>query len=270
MEPAGRPGGRRAAVREQGTRDWMARLTSSCPLFLLPSSGQDIKRLYRQVGVELKATSFLFVDTQIADESFLEDINNILSSGEVPNLYKADEFEEVRALPHPPPVSPLTPAAQIPSAHPSPSSGHRPHAHPLGLCHRRQPCKPAASCRSRRTSWSRPRPSRCLSPPTASSPTSSSACATTCTSFSASAPWATPSGDPGARLSHPPSWSPSPLSAPLPSCLLEQPLSPALHGRLLSLTSPSLPVPAAHAGASPPCWYDWRVPLWLCVLVLHF
>uniref|UniRef100_A0A2K6FUH7 Dynein axonemal heavy chain 2 n=1 Tax=Propithecus coquereli TaxID=379532 RepID=A0A2K6FUH7_PROCO len=57
----------------------------------------DIKRLYRQAGVELKATSFLFVDTQIADESFLEDINNILSSGEVPNLYKSDEFEEIQS-----------------------------------------------------------------------------------------------------------------------------------------------------------------------------
>ncbi|XP_062072422.1 dynein axonemal heavy chain 2 isoform X1 [Lepus europaeus] len=57
----------------------------------------DIKRLYRQAGVELRTTSFLFVDTQIADESFLEDINNILSSGEVPNLYKADEFEEIQA-----------------------------------------------------------------------------------------------------------------------------------------------------------------------------
>ncbi|XP_049715237.1 dynein axonemal heavy chain 2 isoform X5 [Elephas maximus indicus] len=56
----------------------------------------DIKRLYRQAGVDLKATSFLFVDTQIADESFLEDINNILSSGEVPNLYKSDEFEEIQ------------------------------------------------------------------------------------------------------------------------------------------------------------------------------
>uniref|UniRef100_A0A8P0SL08 Dynein axonemal heavy chain 2 n=1 Tax=Canis lupus familiaris TaxID=9615 RepID=A0A8P0SL08_CANLF len=59
---------------------------------------EDIKRLYRQAGVELKATSFLFVDTQIADESFLEDINNILSSGEVPNLYKTDEFEEIQML----------------------------------------------------------------------------------------------------------------------------------------------------------------------------
>uniref|UniRef100_A0A8C6R755 Dynein axonemal heavy chain 2 n=1 Tax=Nannospalax galili TaxID=1026970 RepID=A0A8C6R755_NANGA len=57
----------------------------------------DIKRLYRQAGVDLKTTSFLFVDTQIADESFLEDINNILSSGEVPNLYKSDEFEEIQS-----------------------------------------------------------------------------------------------------------------------------------------------------------------------------
>lgn len=46
-------------------------------------------------GVDYKPTIFLFNDTQVLDESFLEDINNILSSGEVPNLYKPDEFEEV-------------------------------------------------------------------------------------------------------------------------------------------------------------------------------
>ena len=55
----------------------------------------DIKRLYFQAGVENKPTVFLFVDTQVQEESFLEDINNVLSSGEVPNLYKPDEFEEV-------------------------------------------------------------------------------------------------------------------------------------------------------------------------------
>ena len=43
-----------------------------------------------------KPTVFLFNDTQVVEESFLEDINNILSSGEVPNLYKPDEFEEVK------------------------------------------------------------------------------------------------------------------------------------------------------------------------------
>ncbi|XP_039193883.1 dynein heavy chain 2, axonemal isoform X2 [Crotalus tigris] len=57
---------------------------------------EDIKKLYRQTGVDLKPTTFLFVDTQIADECFLEDINNVLSSGEVPNLYKSDEFEEIQ------------------------------------------------------------------------------------------------------------------------------------------------------------------------------
>lgn len=43
-----------------------------------------------------RPTVFLFNDTQIVDESFLEDINNILSSGEVPNLFKPDELSEVR------------------------------------------------------------------------------------------------------------------------------------------------------------------------------
>ncbi|XP_044040597.1 dynein axonemal heavy chain 2-like isoform X2 [Siniperca chuatsi] len=56
---------------------------------------EDIKKLYRLTGVDNKPTVFLFTDTQIVDESFLEDINNILSSGEVPNLYKQDEFVEV-------------------------------------------------------------------------------------------------------------------------------------------------------------------------------
>ena len=55
----------------------------------------DLKKLYYQCGVENKPTVFLFTDTQVAEESFLEDINNILSSGEVPNLYKAEELEEV-------------------------------------------------------------------------------------------------------------------------------------------------------------------------------
>ncbi|XP_023272842.1 dynein heavy chain 2, axonemal-like, partial [Seriola lalandi dorsalis] len=51
---------------------------------------EDIKKLYRLAGVDNKPTVFMFNDTQIVDESFLEDINNILSSGEVPNLYKQD------------------------------------------------------------------------------------------------------------------------------------------------------------------------------------
>jgi len=55
----------------------------------------DLKKFYYATGVKNRATVFLFMDTQIVEESFVEDINNILSSGEVSNLYKPDEFEEV-------------------------------------------------------------------------------------------------------------------------------------------------------------------------------
>ena len=39
--------------------------------------------------------SFVFSDTQIILESFLEDINNILNTGEVPNLFENDETEAI-------------------------------------------------------------------------------------------------------------------------------------------------------------------------------
>ncbi|ESP04959.1 hypothetical protein LOTGIDRAFT_184938 [Lottia gigantea] len=57
----------------------------------------DLRKLYYQAGVENKPSCFLFSDTQVVEESFLEDLNNVLSSGEVPNLYKPEEFEEVRS-----------------------------------------------------------------------------------------------------------------------------------------------------------------------------
>ncbi|RZC39320.1 dynein heavy chain 2, axonemal-like [Asbolus verrucosus] len=58
---------------------------------------EDLKTLYLNTGVDNKATTFLFNDTQITDESFLEIINNMLSSGEVANLYKPDEFEDIKS-----------------------------------------------------------------------------------------------------------------------------------------------------------------------------
>ena len=55
----------------------------------------DLKKLYDQAGVKNQNTVFLFTDTQIVVEEFLEDINNILNSGEVPNLFEADEYERL-------------------------------------------------------------------------------------------------------------------------------------------------------------------------------
>jgi dynein heavy chain len=39
-----------------------------------------------QAGAERKPTTFLLVDTQIIEEKQLIDINNILNTGDVPNL----------------------------------------------------------------------------------------------------------------------------------------------------------------------------------------
>lgn len=52
---------------------------------------EDIKKLLMKAGVECQPQVFLFSDTQIVRESFLEDINNLLNSGEVPNLFPTDE-----------------------------------------------------------------------------------------------------------------------------------------------------------------------------------
>uniref|UniRef100_A0A8B9LG94 Dynein, axonemal, heavy chain 7 n=1 Tax=Astyanax mexicanus TaxID=7994 RepID=A0A8B9LG94_ASTMX len=38
---------------------------------------------------------FLFTDTQIKKESFLEDVSNLLNTGEVPNLFAVDEKQEI-------------------------------------------------------------------------------------------------------------------------------------------------------------------------------
>lgn len=48
-----------------------------------------IKELMKESGgAQGKGTTFIFTDNQIVYESFLEDINNILNSGEVPNLWQ--------------------------------------------------------------------------------------------------------------------------------------------------------------------------------------
>ncbi|XP_031370853.1 dynein heavy chain 2, axonemal [Apis dorsata] len=64
--------------------------------YRLPEFREDLKTLYLKTGVENKPTTFLFVDTQVIEEQFLEVVNSILSTGEVTNLFKADEMEEIK------------------------------------------------------------------------------------------------------------------------------------------------------------------------------
>ena len=56
---------------------------------------EDLKKVMMKAGLENKAMVFLFSDTQIKSESFLEDVNNILNAGDVPNIYAFDDLEQI-------------------------------------------------------------------------------------------------------------------------------------------------------------------------------
>ena len=56
---------------------------------------EDLKRILMQAGVKDKPTTFLFSDVQIIDERMVEDINNVLNSGDVPNLYAPEDMEAI-------------------------------------------------------------------------------------------------------------------------------------------------------------------------------
>ena len=55
----------------------------------------DLKRILMMAGVKDKPTTFLYSDVQIINERMVEDINNILNSGDVPNLYANEDMEAI-------------------------------------------------------------------------------------------------------------------------------------------------------------------------------
>ncbi|KAF8276972.1 putative dynein heavy chain [Trypanosoma cruzi] len=54
---------------------------------------EDLKRLYARVGVQKEKVVFLFTDSHVKEEGFLEVINNMLTSGMVPALFTEEEKE---------------------------------------------------------------------------------------------------------------------------------------------------------------------------------
>uniref|UniRef100_A0A3Q1G9E8 Dynein axonemal heavy chain 10 n=1 Tax=Acanthochromis polyacanthus TaxID=80966 RepID=A0A3Q1G9E8_9TELE len=80
----------------------LAAFTAGCEVFEIALSRgysesnfrDDLKTLYLKLGIENKKTVFLFTDAHIAEEGFLELINNMLTSI-VPALFPDDEKESV-------------------------------------------------------------------------------------------------------------------------------------------------------------------------------
>ena len=56
---------------------------------------EDVKKMMDVTGVQGKNLTFIMTDTQIANEGFLEDINSVLNTGEITNLFAVDEVEKI-------------------------------------------------------------------------------------------------------------------------------------------------------------------------------
>ena len=61
----------------------------------IPEWREDIKNCLMKAGAENTQVVFLFSDTQIKSESFLEDLNNILNAGDVPNIYPPEDLDKI-------------------------------------------------------------------------------------------------------------------------------------------------------------------------------
>lgn len=51
--------------------------------------------LMKNAGVKGQKTVFLLTDAQIKEEAFLEDVDSVLNTGEVPNIFAVDEKQEI-------------------------------------------------------------------------------------------------------------------------------------------------------------------------------
>ncbi|OHT09327.1 Dynein heavy chain family protein [Tritrichomonas foetus] len=57
----------------------------------------DLRELYRRAGVLNKPITFIFTDNEVKEESFLEYVNNMLTTGEIANLFTRDNYEALMA-----------------------------------------------------------------------------------------------------------------------------------------------------------------------------
>lgn len=54
-----------------------------------------VKGFMKDSGINGTGISFVMTDTQIIDESFIENLNNLLNTGEIPNLMLPEDVDEI-------------------------------------------------------------------------------------------------------------------------------------------------------------------------------
>lgn len=67
-------------------------------IYNVASLMDDLRKLYRIAGIGSKGLTFIFTNNEIKDEAFLEYINNMLSVGEVANLFSKDELDDILTI----------------------------------------------------------------------------------------------------------------------------------------------------------------------------
>jgi dynein heavy chain len=56
---------------------------------------EDLRKVLLETGTENRRTALIISDTQLVKEQFLEDLNNLLNTGEVPNVYQPEDYERM-------------------------------------------------------------------------------------------------------------------------------------------------------------------------------
>lgn len=63
--------------------------------YSFPDWREDIKKMMIKAGADGIQTVFLFSDQQIKEEAYVEDVNMILNTADIPNLFPPDEKAEL-------------------------------------------------------------------------------------------------------------------------------------------------------------------------------
>jgi dynein heavy chain len=61
---------------------------------------EDMKQLYRQAGIKDKPTAVLLTDAHLAQEAILEDVSELLVTGDIHDLFEAEELEVILSTVH--------------------------------------------------------------------------------------------------------------------------------------------------------------------------